>query len=435
MRNLKKSLFVCIGIAVLTSCGVSKYGTSAPDQNDASGQVNPPPDGGPGPKSTDGASGNAPQKRNSSLVFSGIDPLAAPWQASIFRLDLATSKVEKLLSGESSDPAIYPSGGEILFFNRSFDSQNFRRLATSEGSKVSVSSQLRFAGGELGDPHDALYLGHNQVLLAHYTAGKLVVMEQSSGKEQAVVEADWDLPNGASLRPEALWLTQVDGRTLVYVIHQGLMIKDGLMRANGTQQVFVLELKDGKLTPQDLDPAVPKIQGIKLKGSFPMPVRFAKRGKILLVSMCSRYVLGAADAQAKPCVSAVEELDPKTNTVTVLWDLEGTDVFMNGPVTPGPNANSFYANVEQQTTATTFKKMVMIFNAGEHTMAPVYQFKPESGGYWGSFYDETAKKLYIGDMADTSTGKFVVIDEGGGQKEIPLERVPYSGAFMATDGP
>jgi hypothetical protein len=413
-----------------TACGSFKNHAKTIHQDEVTTQDQPPPDDSPLSEGPAGTTVDARRTLNTHLLFSGIDPLAAPWQASIYQLDLVSHATERLLTGESGDPMLFQSGGEILFFNRYFDSQNFRRLTTSDGTHLTISSQQKFAGGEIGDPHDALYLGDNRVLLAHFTQGKLIVMEQNSGKELDAVEADWDLPSNASLKPEALLPWVQDGRQFVYVVHQALSLKNGLVLANGTQQVFVLEMKEDKLIAVDMNPNVPRIQGIKINGSFPVPVRYEKRDKFLLVSLCSRLVAAMENDPANKCASSVDEIDPSTNTSSQLWDLSASGLFMNGPTVPGPNSNTFYANVDQQTGPESFEKRVVRFDLSDHSTTSVYNFKPESGGFWGSFYDETAKALYVGDYGDGSIGKFVVIRENSEPEDIPLERVPYSGAFL-----
>lgn len=362
-----------------------------------------------------------------SLLFSAIDPSAQPWQASLMKLDLETQAVSQVLSGESGDAALFSSAGQGLFFNRSSDSQNFRLIRENNGLYW-ISNQQRFARGDVGDPHDVLSLGNDRVLLAHYVQGSLTVMQQSTGAELQNIEADWDLPDGATFKPEGFLSVTSAGRQLIYVAHQGLSYAGFSVVANGSQQVFVLEVVDDAVEVVDLDPATPKVQGIKLQGSFPVPVHFKERDKPLFLSICSRYV--SADS---PCVSAIEEVDPGTNTASVVWDLANSGLYMNGLVTAGPNSNTFFVNVEQTLDDSSLEKRVVRMNLADKSIVNVHSFAEESGGYWGTFFDEVGQTLYVSDIGSGGNlGRFIVVPEVGERSEIALPLVPYSATFLAA---
>jgi hypothetical protein len=364
-------------------------------------------------------------KSISGIVFATIDPVSSPWQASVHWLDLKSQAVSRLLTGESGDPALFFSGGEVLFFNRSYDSQNYRRLV-SNSRGFTPTPQMKFAGGSIGDPHDALYLGNDRVLLAHYAEGRLVVMRQSTGEELSSVQADWDLPSGVTLKPESMIFVERNGESLIYVTHQGLSTHDNLLVADGTQRIYVLKDSGTAVEAVDLDASDPKIQGIKLHGTAPMVVRFQRRSKVLVVGMCSRLVLASTSDPAKMCQSAVEEIDVATNSSSVAWDLNDRGFYMNGPVVPGPTENTFFANVEQKMGPRNFERSVVRFNIEEQSTNKIYSFMPDSGGFWASLYDEARQTLYVGDIGESSIGKFVIFPQGGDRSELSLEGVPYS---------
>lgn len=365
---------------------------------------------------------------NQTLLFAGSDPTYFPSPSSILSLDLTSlnSHPEKLLTGESSDPMMFAGGGEVLLFNRYFDNQNYRRLSANAGY-VEFSQQQRFAGGDVGDPHDVLYLGADRLLLAHYIEGQLVLMQQTTGRELGRVRVDWDLPANVSLKPESLWMTTVNDQRYIYIIHQGITFGEGAVAANGSQQIFVLRYDD--LQPIDLDASKPKIQGIRLRGSFPSMVRFAQRDKLLLVSLCSQMI----SSKDSKCVAAIEELDPRANTIQELWNLDEANLFMNSAVTaiPGPNPETVFANVIRKTDDVGFIKQVVRLNIEQKQISVVYNFKSESAGYWSSFFDESRATLYVGELGDTTPGKFIVFPEGENRREIVLDVVPIAGAFLA----
>jgi hypothetical protein len=428
MRVAIISLFVVCLIAI--SCGPRREKHPAPRTNfrDASLALTARTAPAPANAAADDSRPPWQLRSGNSILCASIDPLAMPWHASVQRFEIATSRVSTLLSGESGDPLLLNSSDEVLFFNRSFDSQNFRRLQP-RGDSLLVSSQQRFAAGEIGDPHDALYLGNDRVLLAHYTQGRLVVMQQSSGAEIETIAADWDLPVGVKLKPESLIPIEKDGRRFVYVLHQALALEGGSMYANNSQRIFVLEDRDGDLVPLNLDSHSEKIAGIPLSGSFPRVVRFARRDKILLVSMCSRFVSTASSDHAQACRSVIEELDPATNSVRLLWNLTDSGIFMNGAVVPGPDAATFFASVEHKMGDDIYAQQVLRFNLAARTFSPTYTFAPNSGGFWATLYDEEKKILYVGDTGSSSLGTLVSIPEGMPPTKMDFPAVPYSCVF------
>lgn len=380
------------------------------------------------------------------LLIATVDPLAMPWKAQVYGLSLGSDlNPEKLLSGESGDPIFRPIKDEIWMFNRSADSQNFRRLAPSfspPSASFTMGSQLKFPGGVVGDPHDILRLG-DLALMAHYNEGQLVLIDIKSQQEKGRIEAPWDLPEGVKLKPSSLvWSYDQDGqKTYVYVVHQALSIKDGVYGTNNTQQLFVLTYEPQNpttpLTPVDLNPSLPKVQGIKLKGSFPVALKFYGPQKLLLVSMCSRFsLMNPPSDENPPCQSALEEVNLKEHSSQVVWDL-GTltpSYFMNGPVVTGKQDLSFFANVERQETPGKFVQVVAEFDVNKKSVREVYTFRPFSGGFWATFYEPSSQKLYVGDLGTQgAVGNLLVIDPqtpGEILKEIPLDGVPYSGSWV-----
>jgi hypothetical protein len=381
------------------------------------------------------------------LLIATVDPLAMPWKAQVYAINTSTEKSpEKLLSGESSDPIFRPIKDEIWMLNRSHDSQNFRALGAifpSSGEPIKIGPQLRFTGGFVGDPHDILRIG-NLILLAHYNEGQLVLMDAQTYQEKGRIEAPWDLPDGIKLKPSALvWsYDQRNQKSYIYVVHQALNIVNGVYGTNNTQQIFVLSFdhQEPNQTPQtvDLNPDLPKIQGIKLKGSFPVPLRFYDSNRLVLVSMCSRFSLMTPPSEENPpCQSAVEEINLKDHSSQVLWELDNLSprLFMNGPVVAGHGELSFFANIERQETQGKFSQVVALFELGTKKVRDIYTFRPYSGGFWATFFDPKTKLLFVGDTGTQgAVGNLLIIDPqsspGRLLKEIPLEGVPYSGSWV-----
>jgi hypothetical protein len=323
-------------------------------------------------------------------------------------MNLETKKTRLMLSGESGDVGLFATDDRLLLFNRSFESQNYRVLQDD----VRFSDQQQFAGGQIGDPHDVLDLGGDKLLLAHFTEGTLIVIDQNSGEEIERVEGEWDLPSGSTLKPEAL----IRYGDTIYVVHQALSFESGKMIADGSQQVFLLDAES--LKPIDLDRDSPKIQGIKLVGSFPIPV--AQKNRILLVSLCSSF-------ETQDCRAAIEEIStvgaaPKTSHV--LWN--DPPAFMNGGVTPGSTEDIFYANVELPSSRGSHAKAFARFDLRTQAIESVHEFS--SAGFWGAFFHGASDTLYIGDESENG-GQFIVIESGSKKTSLPLEGAPYSGTF------
>src|SRR5690606_20717392 len=100
----------------------------------------------------------------SQLIFSIVDPNSIPSQGMVQSLSLVDHAVTSLLTGESSDPAIFVSDNRILFFNRSFDSQNFR-IIEPKGKKTEISEQRIFHSSKVGDPHDVVVIPGQNLML------------------------------------------------------------------------------------------------------------------------------------------------------------------------------------------------------------------------------------------------------------------------------
>ncbi|MBC7531053.1 MAG: hypothetical protein H7318_05695 [Oligoflexus sp.] len=362
------------------------------------------------------------------LVFTGANSQTYPWQSNVYRMNAETFEIEQLLTGESGDSVVFSTGTEVLLFNRTSDSQNYR-LLTPQAQSLTLGVQTKFSEGEVGDPHDILDLGNDIVLLSHYNQGRLTLMKKSTGAKIADVEGNWDLPAGVTLKPEALWSATVGGKTFIYVLHQAGAFEGGNYTVNGTQKVFVLEQNGSAVTAVDLDAAADKVQGIKLQGSFPIAVRPETHGdKLLIVSMCSRFVSPPLDPSIG-CHNAVEELDPTTQTVSVLWDLDGAGYFMNGGVVPAGSAHTFFAQVEQE-EGSAYPRRVLKFDVDSKSSVKTYEYAEGSGGYYGMFFDEDRQNLFVGDINTDTVGKFTIIKADKSEVVKTLDAIPYSGTFI-----
>ena len=384
--------------------------------------------------SSDNTSRTTAASASSGLIFTASSSTQWPWQNNLYRLNPETFDVEALLSGESNDAVVFRVGGEVLLFNRSTDSLNYRLVTPDTNSKTfAIGEQTQFADPFVGDPHDLIDLDKDIALLSHYNQGKLSLMKVSTGEKIGEVAADWDLPEGVALKPEALWRTTVAGRTFIYVVHQAYAFEGNLFTVNGSQRVFVLEQIGATVTPVDLDPLTPKIQGIRTLGSFPSVIESSEKtqsDKLVLVSLCSRFVSPSPSVAENVCKSIVEEIDPMTQTVSTLWDLDSSGLFMNGSVVSTGSAGGFFAQVEQQTDDVTFVRRIVKLDPYAKTNTRIYDYEEGSGGYYGLYYDDARGNLFIGDINQDSVGKFTILKADGTTQVKALGGIPYSGTFV-----
>lgn len=371
---------------------------------------------------------------SSGLVFTASSSTAWPWQNNLYRLNPETFDVENLLSGESNDAVVFGVGDDVLLFNRTTESLNYRIVKPDAAKQTfSVGEQTQFADAFVGDPHDVLELDADTALLSHYNLGKLSLMKISTGEKLGEVAADWDLPEGVTLKPDALWRTTVGAHTYIYVVHQAYAFEGNLFTVNGSQRVFVLEQNGNTVTPLDLDPSTPKIDGIKTLGSFPAVIEATEKtqsDKLVLVSLCSRFVNPSPSNPANVCKNVVEEIDPATQTVTTLWDLDNAGFFMNGGVVSTGSAGSFFAQVEEKVDEQTFVKRIVKFEPYTKTSSKVYDYEAASGGYYGLYYDDVRGNLFIGDVSTDTVGKFTILKQDGSTVVKAIDAIPYSGTFV-----
>ncbi|MES2744961.1 MAG: hypothetical protein V4655_06020 [Bdellovibrionota bacterium] len=371
---------------------------------------------------------------STGFVFTALTANGTTLFTNLYRLNPETFEIEKLLTGESGDAVVYTVGSEVLLFNRSLQSLNYRRITPDAANKtLKISDQTNYAGANQYDPHAAIEVGTDLALLAQYSLGKLSLMKVSTGEKLGEVTADWDLPANVPLNPETLWRTTVSGKTLIYVVHHASAYEGNLFTVNGTQTVFVLEQNGSTVTAVDLDPTLPKVQGIKIQGSFAQVIESTERaqtGKLVLSSLCSRLLSPSQINPANVCKNVVEEIDPATQTVKTLWDLDNSGLYMNGSTVSTGTAGVFYAQVEEQTAPDTFVRRIVKLDPYAKTKTQVYDYAVDSGGYYGLYYDDFRGNLFIGDINSDSVGKFTILKADGTTVVKSIDAVPYSGTFI-----
>jgi hypothetical protein len=364
------------------------------------------------------------------LIFAGIDVLSSPWQSAVQMMELSSGDITMISSGESGDPLIAKRDQSIFLFNRSFDSQNFREIASFENG-AKLTPQIAYRESGLGDPHDILLTDADTIVAANYTAGKISLVDRSCGAIIQHIEADWDLPAGAKLRPEALTLVQNSaGQKFVLVAHQSLSYGNGGLAVDGSQAVFVLKINAARdIEVVDVNPDQPRIQGIAIHGSLPQLIRETNQTKPLLLSMCHRNLVDPS--AAVPCQSAIEVIDIDRLKSEVLWKLDDAGLYMNGPAYGGKDGRIF-ANVEVKDSDEKYLKRLVELKLESKQSETLYEFGEKSGGFWGGFYHAPTQQVYVGDTnSEGIKGRWIVIGKDQDPREIALDYAPYTGSLIA----
>jgi hypothetical protein len=370
------------------------------------------------------------------LIFAGIVPSPGGWHSNVYNFDVVTNRFSTLLQGESADPIVFGLGATALLFNRSFQSQNVRSINFSiSENRLNVSKQMALSAGSVGDPHAVGFLDNEHVLLANYVKGSLQVWNpQTNGLADLAIA--FALPEGRKLNPESLAVvSRGDGELRVFVAHQGLSYSQSMLVADGTQQIFVIDYKDGKFTPLDLDTATPAIDGIKISGSAPVLAPVTSTKEILVVSLCSRYVaMGSTlpESLHVPCQNAIESIDSSLLKIHSAWSDIDMSLYMNGSVTSDRLGHRVFASVETG-TMTDPVQSVFEFDTENHKTREIYRYRKGSGGFWGLFFSDFNQILYVGDKRDNAGGILVGIDAEDSHKSWDIDSVPYSGAFVSVN--
>ncbi|MBC7659680.1 MAG: hypothetical protein H7249_08220 [Chitinophagaceae bacterium] len=383
-------------------------------------------------KDDDNASGSANgvvATASAGLLFTGNNSTTFPWASSLYRMDPDTFEIEKLLDFQSSDAVVYKANPEVLLFNRATGQQSFRVFTPSADKKtLTKGDELAFTAGGEGDPHDVVDLGNNVILLANYNDHKLSLMNKTTGAKISDVSADWDLPAGSRFSPDSLFKKIVGTITYIYVVHQAGAFEGSNYTVDGSQTVFVLTQIGQSVFPIDLDPVTPKVQGIKVKGSFPTPIKTASESNaLLLMSTCSRFVV--ASATHGECHAGIEQINTLNNTAMELWNLDGRGYYNNGGAISTGDDTKVLAQIDQK-VGDVYTKRIMKFDAIAKIATSVYEYEAASGGYFGFFYDAFRGNLLIGDVNTDTVGKFTIVKADGSKVVKAFDGIPYSGTFI-----
>lgn len=335
--------------------------------------------------------------------------------------------LKTLLSGESGDPWLTTMNGKLYFFNRTSTSSNFRTIDTKQ-SDGAPGTQIRAEQAGAGDPHDALWLSSDRVLLAHYVANKLVVVNPADGSVKQEITADWDLGSDAQavFRPEAFYRANSSVPGEIYVLNQGRTAD--FFGYTGAQQIFVLKDDGTTVTVVDVDTGKEKVQGIKLSVMNPQIIYGVDdANKPIVAGFCTIW------DTASPCVSGFERVDLAGRTSTLVLDRSNATEKGNGSVVGAKNGK-YYGVVATSDGAGGYKSQVQVFDVNAGTAKTFYEITDANYADYSLGYDISANKLYVGEKKTDGTGQFSIFDlateSSTPSATLSLPLVPYKIKFV-----
>ncbi len=368
------------------------------------------------------------------LPYSGIAIAGVPSDYSSSKLffqplkdGATTGDLRTLLSGESGDPWLTTLNDKLYFFNRTGTSSNFRTIDTKQ-SDGAPGTQVRIEKPGAGDPHDALWLSSDRVLLAHYVANKLVVVNPADGSVKQEITADWDLGADpqAVFRPEAFYRVNNSVPGEIYVVNQGRTAD--LFGYTGAQQIFVLKDDGNTISVVDVDTAKEKVQGIKLKVMNPQIIYAGDDAtKPIVAGFCTIW------DTASPCVSGFERVDLAARTSTLVLDRSAATEKGNGSVI-GTKNGKYYGVVAVSDGASGYKSQLQVLDINAGTAKTFYEIADANYADYSLGYDLSSNKLYVGEKKTDGTGQFTIFDltteSSTPAATLSLPLVPYKIKFV-----
>lgn len=316
---------------------------------------------------------------------------------------LPSGELRNVLSGESGDPWTVTQGNRLFFFNRTTTSTNFRAFDTRQ-IEVGAAPQTRTEKAGIGDPHDALLLSEDRLLLAHYSAGKLIVVNPADGSIKQEITADFDIGSDpkAVFRPEAFYRVPGAEGGEIYVLNQGRS-KD-FSGFTGSQQIFILKDDGQTISAIDLDPGKEKVQGIKLSIVNPQIIDGSIDPlKPVVAGLCT--ILD----QTSPCTSGFEQVDLAARSSRMVYDITSATEKGNGNVVAGKDGK-FYAAVATYDRTVGFKTQIQAFDINTRSSKAFYPIADANYAAYALGFDQTAGRLYVGEKKADGSGQLAILD-------------------------
>ena len=367
---------------------------------------------------------------STATPYSGIAIATTDYKSSVLSFQglnngVPTGELKALLTGESGEPWPVTLNNKLYFFNRGQDSANFRVLDPKQAGGA-PTAQIRTQQAGYGDPHAVLWLSADRMLLAHWTTGKLVVVNPADGSVKQEVTATWDLGTEASaqLRPEAFYRVAGSDSQEIYVVHQGI---DSNYAFDKTQQIFVLKDDGTQLTVVDVDTTKDKVQGIKLNVFNPQIIDGSvDPAKPIVAGLCTVF------ATISPCTSGFERVDLAARTSTMVFDRTSAAEKGNGDIV-ATKSGKFYAAVATVVAPQSYKTQIQVFDVGNSTAKTFYEISDANYGAYVISYDVSANRLYVGEKKADSTGQLSIFDlstDAPTPTFLALPQPPYKVAFV-----
>ncbi len=367
----------------------------------------------------------------SGLLFTSVDVDFRSSTLSYY--DFASGQIKEIFSGGSGDPVVMRAdSATFVLAQRAGFSRNLRTITLSRESDGSLSFSLSSEralpdGFRPGDPHALSVLPSGLLLLAGYVSSQVFSFNNESGVVQANALGEVsDLDTGSSrFRPEALGGALFEGRQIAWVLHQGLSPRNGGLILDERQSLFVSE--DGSFV--DADSETQKIQGVPLGAAVPNAAfAHSSSPELLWVEQsCSRLV---GTVSGNPCDNQIALVDLRLQQVVDRWQTNEPQTYMNGPVLKAASDSIFYRLVDWEDPAGRHLGLRR-YTFAEKTIETVYEFEPDSGGYYALAENPGTGTVFIGERRRQSLGGWVLLRSDGSVEKSPdLPLIPYNAVLV-----
>lgn len=352
---------------------------------------------------------DAPRIENTTergLVFAALSIDQSIGNSSIFRYDFKAGKITKILIGESSNPALFLMGSQVILFNRHHNLKNYKQFDPFADEIIPKAGDHSLA---TGDPTDVLDLGSDQLLLASPQGKSLHSLNTKLGTIQPLT-----FNQGFASKSFRPYEFQRTGQKL-YVIHSGMELSpDGQGSGDGTQQLYEGIINGNSIEFRDLNPQTNFIDGTPLTATFPTYSTIPQNDQFKVLGLCSK--------QIQNCQAGLDVIQKGMATKISSYGADGAQYV--DQIQPSEQADRLWGLVSDAQDA----YVVGQIDSTKGTITEVlHRFTQKR--IFGVKFEPESQTMFVGDT-DGEKGKLLVYR--GRQKiaSIDIDGVFYRGVFV-----